>query len=344
MGSLRIGTKLGLGLFAGFVALSGVSLWHCSFYLPARTVCTDLGCSQGDQGPADLAPDPSDPSKAGPYAVATLPVQGVPSALADQLLLAPSDDGAGISSREPRYPLVLVAPPQSVPLAAMRRYADRLVTHGFIVGLYQVTDQSDQNAYRDAGLAYLKFVLESTDLSIRNKIDSGRLGLMGHQLGAKISVAMAEKEPRIGALFLIDPADLLGAGATVNGVAAMGQVTLPAGAAIAILGEPLSTTNPPECIQPPQKGYADFYGAAKPPALAVTFGGANLGDFIEGFSNQLCTAGSTKPPAQTQALAQKYAAAYFQWTLKGQARAREYLLGNDFVADAAAAMLTRQSK
>src|SRR5262249_1827819 len=127
-------------------------------------------------------------------------------------------------------------------------------------------------------------------------------------------------------------------------VAEMQNVTLSAGGTAAFLGEPKSTTGNPACIQSPQRGFADFYSAAKSPALAVVFSSANLGDFVEGFSDPLCTSSSDTVRAQTQGLWIKSAAAYFQWTLQGNARSREYLLGNDFLADAATVALARQSK
>lgn len=346
MRCLRIGFGLCLGLLSGVCLL--FTLGHCSFYLPERMLCADLGCSPNpDQGrpPADMTRDPNDPTVPGPYKVATLSVPNpLPNGIDDQLLLGPSDDGTTISTRETRYPVVLVAPPRGVSFLAMRLYAERLCSYGFVVGLYQVNVPTDDTGYRDAGLRYLNFVLLSTDESIKSRLDVERLGLMGYELGAKISIAMAVQDARIGALYLIDPVDLFAKSNPIPGVMAMGQVRLRSGGTVAMLGEPLSSMGAQPCVQSPQKSYADFYNAALSPALAITFQGANLGDFIENFPDAQCTAGATTPRATTQALAMKFMAAYFQWTLKGIARQREYLLGNDFALDAASASLMRQSK
>lgn len=343
MQRLRIGFGLSLGL------LLGASLMHCSFYLPERTVCTgtaDGSCKPSDLGPLppDLAKDPNDPSVVGPYAVATLPMPTLPPGLIDQVLLGPSDDGAGISPKESTYPLVLIAPPSGLPPTAMRQYADRLTTHGFIVGIYQVTDQANHTGYRDTALGYLNFILNNTDASIKTRVDAGHVGLMGYQLGAKISIAMAAQNTSIGALFLIDPVDVLTASGPLDGAATIAQLSLAAGGTIALVGEPISTAGAQPCVQSPQKGYPDFYAAAKAPALGISFGNANLGDFMEGYPDPYCTAGSTAPRSQTQGLTAKFATAYFQWLLKGQARQREYLLGADFQSDAQTANLTRTSK
>jgi hypothetical protein len=336
--------RYGFGLTAGL--LLAASLSRCSFYVPAQAVCQGPGCQgQGDLGPpADLRPDPADPSLAGPYQSAPLVLSNPPAGLTDQLLLLPSDDGTTLSGQKPKYPLILIAPSQGMPLSTMRSYADQLASHGFVVALFQVTAQTNHASYRDTGLAYLNFVLSSTDPNLKSHLDTTKLGLLGYELGGKIGAAMAAQDSRIGALFLIDPADLLTGSGAINGIAAIGQVTLAGGAAVGFLGEPLSTTGSSPCLQAPQAGWADFYTAAKGPALAITFATANQGDFIEGFPDPACIAGSPAARSTTQALARKYATAYFQWTLLGQARQRDYLLGSDFVADQPLGMVSRQSK
>jgi len=274
--------------------------------------------------------------------MAMLSLQTQPTGLSAQFLLGPSDDGSTLSNKASKYPLVLIAPPQNVAAMAMQGYANQLCTHGFIVGVYQVADQSDHTGYRDTALAYLDTILNDTVLG--SHIDTNHLGLMGYELGAKISIAMAVQDASIAALFLIDPADLFAMSGAIDGVMTMSQLKLPAGGTVVMLGEPNSTMGTSPCIQPPQRGYSAFYTAANSPAEAITFNGANLGDFMNGFPTPQCTTGSTTPQSQTQALAMKYMTAYFQWTLSGETFEQNYLLGNEFLADMQAANLTRQSK
>jgi hypothetical protein len=339
----RIGFGLGLFLFAG---VSGAALWQCSFYLPERPICSDIGCNSGgaDLGtPPDMTKDPNDPTVAGPFLTATFQVPNPPPGLTEQLLLGPSDDGTTVSSKNQSYPVVLIAPAEGMPIASMRGYAERLASHGFFVALYQVTNQQDHSGYRNTGLAYLNAVLSNPDASVKSKMDMAHLGLLGYELGAKVSAGMAVQDSRIGGLFLIDPLEVLASTGAFSGVNAMGQVTLASGGTSVIIGEAFSTMGTQAC-NPGVKSYVDFYNAAKAPALSISFGGANLGDFVDNYPDPLCTMGSTSPRAQTQGLTLKFATAYFQWTLKGMTKSRDYLFGPSFTNDVAVANLTAKSK
>lgn len=344
-------SRVGLGLSLGL--LLGISFWHCSFSLPERSLCTgtDMGCPAGaDLGNPmiDMAPekDPNDPSLPGPFKVAMLNV-AAPNGIKQHLLLAPSDDGVAISNQLSKYPMVLVAPARDMAPASMQEFAERLCSHGFIVAVYQVNDQSDHSLYVNTALGYLGFLRNATEDSIKNRLDTTRTGLMGYQLGAKISVELAVQDAKMGALFLLDPVDLFTiSGTGFSGVTELGRVTLAKSGTVAILGEDLSPTGSPPCIPQAQQqtGYRSFYEAAKSPVLSIGFGGANLGDFIPSFSDPNCTMGSTAPSSRTQGLARKYAAAYFNWLLNDNLRARAYLLGNEFTVDMQMASLTQQSK
>jgi hypothetical protein len=344
MRGLRIGFGLGMGLFAG---LLGISLGQCSFYLPERAICTDTTCKPSSDMavlPPDMAKDPNDPSVNGSYSGA--PIGIIPaSGVSEWLLLAPSDDGTTISTRQPTFPLVLMASPKGVPIAPMRPYADRLVSHGFFVGMYFASDQTYDPNYRDTSLDFLDGLL-GTPPPVSDHIDRTKIGLIGYELSAKIHVAVANARtmPLISAVFMIDPVDLLSPSPRIDGPTAMAQLRLPNNHPVVMLGEPLSVMEPNPCIAKPQKSYIDFYNAAQSPVVAITFGGANLADFMTGYPDAACAAGSTAPPAQTQALAIKYATAYMQWTLKGSARAREYIVGADYATDAQTASLSQLMK
>lgn len=348
MRGLRIGFGLSLGLFGG---LLGLSLGQCSFELKERTLCTSGECTPTEMPdmrpiPPDMAKDPNDPGASGPFGIATfaLLAQG---GISDQILLAPSDDMTTISTRQQTYPLIVMAPPTQMSVSAMRLYADRLVTHGFIVTIYQASDQSNDQSYRMVGNGHIDAILNSAPANIRDRVDATKVGLLGYQMSAKIAVNIANMRqtpmPNISGLFLIDPTDLL-ATPSESGSTNIANVRLVNNNTIVMLGEPRSTTGSPQCIQSPQKGYENFWANAPSPSLAISFDGANLGDFVPSFPDFVCTQGSTAPQSQTQNLAVKFATAYFQWILKGSSRAREYLYGNDFSADASTAMLTARMK
>ncbi len=337
---MATGAAAGLSLFLSTGAGTG-----CSFYLPERTVCTgDAGCKPTDMGATvDMAKDPNDPSGMGPYMVASLSAPTVPLGISKLSLIGPSDDGASLSSKENTYPLVLMAPPEFGDPALMRPYADRLASHGFLVALFQSMNETNHVAYRDAEKQLLDTFLAN---ATQQHIDPQRLGLVGYQLSGKIAASLAANDTRIGGLFLIDPVDSFAASGPIDGIDALSKVTLAGGATVALLGTALATTGNPPCVQqsPRLPSYQDFYSAARAPAVGISFGGANLADFIEGYYDTACYKDSTASRTRTQDLGKKFMTAYFQWSLKARARSREYLLGNDFNADQQAAMLMRLSK
>jgi hypothetical protein len=347
-----LGSRLALSSLVATFAGTGLALFlstgvgaGCSFYLPERTVCTgDAGCGPTDMGAqADMAKDPSDPSAMGPYLAASLTAPTAPAGISKLSLIGPSDDGSSLSSKESTYPLVLMAPPEFSDPALLRPYADRLASHGFLVALFQPMNETNHTAYRDAAKALLDvFVANAT----QQRIDPQRLGLVGYQLSGKIAASLAAVDTRIGGLFLIDPVDSFTASGPIDGIDELGKVTLAGGATVALIGTALATTGNPPCVQqsPRLPSYQDFFSAARMPAVGISFGGANLADFVEGYYDSACYKDSTAPRTRTQDLAKKYMTAYFQWSLKARARSREYLLGNDFNADQQAAMLTRLTK
>lgn len=341
-----LATALASGAVAGLAMLISTGAGTgCSFYLPERSVCTgDAGCKPMDMGtPADMAKDSNDPSGPGPYLVATLTAPTAPAGISKLTLLGPSDDGSALSNKESTYPLVLVAPPEFTDPVAMRPYADRLVSHGFLVALYSPMNETNHMAYRDAAKSLLDTFVAN---AAQQRIDTQRLGLVGYQLSGKIAAALAAADTRVGGLFLIDPVDSFAASGPIDGISELSKVTLAGGATVALLGTGLATTGNPPCVQqsPRLNSYQDFYSAARSPAVGISFGGANLADFIEGYYDTACYKDSTAPRTRTQDLSKKYMTAYFQWSLKARARSREYLLGNDFNADMQSAMLTRLSK
>ena len=176
-------------------------------------------------------------------------------------------------------------------------------------------------------------------------IDTQRLGLVGYQLSGKISASLAANDNRIGALFLVDPVDVATASGPIDGISEIARVTLAGNATVALLGAQITTTGSPPCVQsPPTKSFQDFYDSARMPAVAIKFGGANLGDFIDNFYDTYCTKDSTAPRTRTQDLEQEVHDRVLPVVAHmARARSREYLLGTDFATDQQNSMVTRRS-
>lgn len=342
---------LSVGLSVLGIAVSGLSLAHCSFSLEARQICADggSGCmTNTDLGgnPPDLAMDPDDPGKPGPYKVAR-PQASIRLAAADVITtmttFAPSTDGTTVDRSRAPYPLIMIAPSQFMSPEPLSQYAERLASHGFLVVIYQVRDQANHINYRNGGLVLLNEILTSTDPVLMSLADSRKIGLIGYELGAKISAAMAVQDTRVGALFMIDPVDVPTATGPIIGPQETSQVSLPTGVPIAFQGGTATAMAAPACY-PAAQGYKPFYDAVTRPALLIEFVGGALGDYVANYPDPPCAAGSTVDKTRTQALTQKYMTAYFQWELKGRQRSRDYLLGADFQADMTQGMLSQSKK
>ncbi|MCX5744629.1 MAG: hypothetical protein NT062_19235 [Proteobacteria bacterium] len=134
-----------------------------------------------------------------------------------------------------------------------------------------------------------------TDLLARPALalDPDHVATVGHSLGGKISTLAASGDPRIDAVVGWDPVDSSSPSVAPQLMGALHAV-------VAVIGETTNATGGTGGMScaPAAENYAQFYAAAKSPAVAITVAGADHMDWVDdpscGFCT-LCTAGTAAP-------------------------------------------------
>lgn len=222
-----------------------------------------------------------------------------------------------------------------------RRYlglVEHLVSHGFVVvradppgGLLDV----DHTAMAADVSAVLDRVLDPA-APWAARVDSARVGVMGHSLGGKVAAMTTGADLRIGALFGIDPVN---GGDPFLGFTPTRPDVLPdavAGRAIPMgfAGETLNATSSlgPACA-PEGMNFEDFHAAATDaaPRWIWYFRGADHMDFVDDVSACFvcgaCSPAGSAAPATVLLGLRTLAAAFFRFAFEGDEAMRGYLEG-----------------
>lgn len=322
-----------------YALLSLLSLGSsCSFSLPERMICKDDGCTSGNVDmaqPVDMVNPRTDPNADGPFLVASQDVT-VPASLNlsqnKVTMVWPSDDGMNPSTKNATYPLVVMLPAQSLSPSQMRSYSDRLATHGIAVALVKASDERRQVHYRDSVVALIPYLVQMSD--VKGKLSADRVGVFGYQLGGMIAVSSVVRSAgALRAAFVVDPVAVLSFVEPLDGLSEASLVNMGKDTPLFVIGEPTSKTSDPGILPctPADANYEQFYSRVAGSATAVTFPGATLGDFVNTYPDNCGT--PTMDRATTLRLTQKFATAYFQWTLLDRSSASDHLLGLGFAAD-----------
>lgn len=334
----------------GLLSLLGSLGAGCTFHVDPA----DLGAIPAgpDARRADLLVPPDmaqpDPGMNGPNRPAALSYD-VPVAGAETVavtLYGPSGDGKELL-RGP-FPLLLFSTdlPPSHP-DKYKGYAERLASHGFLVAVQLPRSTDLHRQYRDDSKKLLDWLLAPTGAGaerVGGRADKDRIGALGHGLGGKISLLLAAADTRVKAVLGIDPIDWADQTPMdpLSALSEIGKIRLPV--PIGLLGGMRGS----DICAPMDRNYAALYRRAPSPAFAIGFTAAGHLDFLDcqGLpdlcKDPLCR--DINAPLGTFPLAQKYAAAYFLWTLGGVTSARDYLLGQRFQADAKGGDVTGMSR
>ncbi len=311
----------------------------------------DLSGLRLDLAGADLSARPDggdaalDIDKPGPYKTVSLevPVFVGGGNTTNTTVVGPSDDGTSITYRGAPFPVVVLSPGFTLAVSYFNNYAQRLASYGIVTVMQKVANEVSHATYRDDAVALLDWLEKPTGpyaASVRGRLDTAKLGLVGHSLGGTISLLVAARDPRVKALFGLDPVDS-------NSVPAKGElakIKLPAGVPLFYLGETISKGGGMPCA-PADRNYETLFAASASPAVAVTVVGAAHNDFIDlcGFACAICP-GGTAPKDRSNRLGVRYVTAYFLRYLRGDLRADTYLSGGELGKDIAAGYVTRSTK
>jgi chlorophyllase len=224
-----------------------------------------------------------------------------------------------------------------------RRYlglAGHLASHGYVVvradppgGLFDV----DHTAMADDVAVVIDWAIET----LGGTVDPDKIAIAGHSLGGKVSFMAASRDPRIVAVFAIDPVN---AGSPISGYSQtlpnivpdeVQDLAIPVG----IVGETLDATAPfgPACA-PAGMNYVTITDAATSATWLAewTFADTSHMDFVDdksgcGFTCSACRDGGASE-ADVQASLRTLAVAFVRLHFDGDAEMEAWLTGDSLPA------------
>lgn len=328
MGSM--GSMGPLGLRVMSAALCAALLFACD-YVDLEDVLQDPG-----SGPADPAdPIPAiNPSVDGPFGLlGAVSAEVVREDRTIPVLAYLPERPAGEVS-----PVVLLSPGFQLSSWRYEALAEYVAQHGFAVVL----------ADPPAGLLSVSHVAMAADLSavldwalsatgpIADHVDlEGPVALMGHSLGGKVSVMTASADPRVSALFALDPVN---GGNPLSGYTAelpdivpdlMTDLAIPMG----FVGEATNADNGLVPCAPADQNFQTFFEAAEssPWAASWDIPGADHMDFV--FDTGACLVCTQCPDggadeAAVRAVTKTLAVAFLRRHLLGEGAQDTWLVGS----------------
>jgi pimeloyl-ACP methyl ester carboxylesterase len=179
---------------------------------------------------------------------------------------------------------------------------------------------------------------------LRDKLDKGRLGFLGHGVGGRLALLTAAPMTKNGlrGVLLLDPIDQPGLADPLSTQEALSTLALPDGIPLVLLGEDSN----PSCA-PLGQDAAALFAAASPPAALFVLRGAGYGDFVDEPERcgpcRFCGRAMTLNGAPRE-LAQRYTLAYFRYSLLGRQDQKRVLLAEGAAWDEATGALRRATK
>ncbi|GAA3652402.1 alpha/beta hydrolase [Streptomyces fenghuangensis] len=194
-------TKLGVALA---MVLGGVGV-----ALPTAQAAQDAGAApaavQTAENPYERGPDPTERSieaVRGPYSVSEDRVSSLAvTGFGGGTIYYPTDTSDGT------FGAVAISPGYTASQSSMSWYGPRLASQGFVVFTIDTNSRYDQPGSRgDQLLAALDYLTQRS--SVRGRIDSSRLAVMGHSMGGGGSLEAAKDRPSLKAAIPLTPWNL----------------------------------------------------------------------------------------------------------------------------------------
>ncbi|WP_410539148.1 alpha/beta hydrolase [Streptomyces sp. KL2] len=194
-------TKLGVALA---MVLGGVGV-----ALPTAQATQGSGAApaavQAAENPYERGPAPTERSieaLRGPYSVSETRVSSLSvTGFGGGTIYYPTTTSDGT------FGAVAISPGYTADQSSMSWYGPRLASQGFVVFTIDTNTRYDQPASRgDQLLAALDYLTQRS--SVRGRIDSGRLAVMGHSMGGGGSLEAAKDRPSLKAAIPLTPWNL----------------------------------------------------------------------------------------------------------------------------------------
>jgi pimeloyl-ACP methyl ester carboxylesterase len=229
-------------------------------------------------------------------------------------------------------PLVVMMPGFQATHAGYTGTALHLASHGYVV--LQADPEAPFSVTGVDHLAMTMDVMAVIDWALGPEgpvaIDAEAIGVTGHSLGGKIATMTAAADPRVDALFGIDPVD--GGGPT--GVAETRPDIVPSqvmalALPVGFVGETADSAPGTFSCAPGDQNYARFYEAATtaPWAAEWTVEGANHVSFLDSGGGSFCQPATT-PREIVLATTRTLLTAFFERHLTGDAGLDPWLTGD----------------
>jgi len=229
-------------------------------------------------------------------------------------------------------PLIVMMPGFQATHAGYTGTALHLASHGFVV--LQADPEAPFSVTGVDHLAMTMDVMAVIDWALGPEgpvaIDADAIGVTGHSLGGKIATMTAAMDPRVDALFGIDPVD--GGGPT--GVAETRPDIVPSqvmalALPVGFVGETADSAPGTFSCAPGDQNYARFYEAATtaPWAAEWTVEGANHVSFLDSGGGSFCQP-ATAPRSVVLATTRTLATAFFGLHLRGETALAPWLTGD----------------
>lgn len=299
-----------------------------------------LACGGGGSSLADATADPGEfpvvaPDGPGPYETATRSAEVTRGDRTIKVVAHLPLRGDGKAS-----PVVVFLPGFQASIDLYHRTVDRLASHGFLAVRAQLpgslVDVSHVEMAADVS-AVINWALDPAGL-VGGLGDPDRVGATGHSLGGKVAVMAAFADPRVKAVFAIDPVN--GGNPFTGYSEALPDIVPDQVAPLAIpLGFPGEDWSADHTVfqglscAPADQNFRTFYEAAtsSPWRAMWVLAGADHQDFVDnqtecGFICSVCPDGPGDDEAQLEAV-RTLQAAFFRRHFLGEAAMDDWLFG-----------------
>ena len=157
--------------------------------------------AQAQTNPFAKGPDPTSASlnaTAGPFAVATTSVSSLVTGFGGGTIYYPTAAGS--------YAAVAICPGFTATQSSIAWIGRRMASHGFVVFTINTNSTFDQPPSRATQLmAALRYLTNSSNSTVRSRVDANRLGVAGHSMGGGGSLMAARDNPSLKASVPMTP-------------------------------------------------------------------------------------------------------------------------------------------
>lgn len=259
------------------------------------------------------------PDVAGPYALSTVSGK-VTNGSRQTPVVAHLPVGLGPS------PVIVFLPGANLNTSMYLATVERLASHGFVViradPAFSIFNVDHVAMMKDARAA-IDWALSASG-PLAGRVDSTRVGVMGHSLGGKLAIMTAFADARVGAVFGIDPVNAQSPDVVPD------QFT-PLAVPLGFAGETLDSTGGGMLCAPAAGNYTTFYEAATSAPWSAEWTFASIGhlDFVDACTGLSCGFCKTSSGDKVKARADLHTltVAFFRKHFRGDVGVDAWLTG-----------------